>query len=55
MTLIQILTWALPAMIVLATAEALVLTFVARRPYNWRSWAASLTDALARDYSWARW
>ena len=50
MTLMPLLTWALPAVIVLATAEALVLTFVAHRPYNWRSWAASLTDALARDY-----
>ena len=55
MTLYTILIWALPAVIVLATLEALVLTFVARRTntsraYNWRSWAASVTDALARDY-----
>src|SRR5579872_491000 len=55
MTLYTILIWALPAVIVLATVEALVLTFVARlthsgRAYNWRSWAASVTDALARDY-----
>ncbi len=50
MTLFQILAWALPAVIGLATLEALVLTFVFKRPYNWRSWAASVTDALARDY-----
>jgi sterol desaturase/sphingolipid hydroxylase (fatty acid hydroxylase superfamily) len=50
MTLYTILAWALPAVIVLATLEALVLTFVARRAYNWRSWAASVTDALTRDY-----
>jgi sterol desaturase/sphingolipid hydroxylase (fatty acid hydroxylase superfamily) len=50
MTLYTILIWALPAVIVLATVEALVLTFVAKRAYNWRSWAASVTDALARDY-----
>jgi sterol desaturase/sphingolipid hydroxylase (fatty acid hydroxylase superfamily) len=50
MTLYTILIWALPAVIVLATLEALVLTFVAKRAYNWRSWAASVTDALARDY-----
>ena len=55
MTLYTLLIWALPAVIVLATVEALVLTFVARlthsgRAYNWRSWAASITDALARDY-----
>jgi sterol desaturase/sphingolipid hydroxylase (fatty acid hydroxylase superfamily) len=50
MTLYTILIWALPAVIVLATVEALVLTVVAKRAYNWRSWAASVTDALARDY-----
>ena len=50
MTLLTILTWSLPAVIVLATVEGLVLTFVARRPYDWRSWAASLTDAVVRDY-----
>jgi sterol desaturase/sphingolipid hydroxylase (fatty acid hydroxylase superfamily) len=50
MDLVKILTWALPAVIVLATLEALVLTLVARRPYHWRSYAASLIDALGREY-----
>jgi sterol desaturase/sphingolipid hydroxylase (fatty acid hydroxylase superfamily) len=49
-TLLTILTWALPTVIALATLEGLILTFVARRPYNWRSWAASATDALVREY-----
>ena len=50
MTLLTVLTWALPAVILLATLEGLVLTFVAKRSYDWRSWAASLTDALVREY-----
>ena len=50
MTLLTILTWALPTVIALATVEGLILTFVVRRPYNWRSWAASATDALVREY-----
>ena len=54
MTLLTILTWSLPAVIVLATVEGLVLTFVARRPYDWRSWAASLTDAWCGIISSAR-
>jgi sterol desaturase/sphingolipid hydroxylase (fatty acid hydroxylase superfamily) len=50
MTLFTVLQWSLPAVIALATAEALILRFVLRRPYNWRSWAASVTDATVRDY-----
>ena len=50
MTLFTILAWSLPAVIVLATVEGLVLTFVARRAYDWRSYAASVTDALVREY-----
>ncbi len=55
MTLLQtVLTWSLPAVIVLALIEGLVLTFLARRanqrPYDWRSSGLSLIDALAREY-----
>ena len=50
MELSKILVWSLPAVIVLAAVEALVLTVVLRRPYNWRSGAASLADALGREY-----
>ena len=50
MTLFTVLKWSLPAVIVFATVEALLLTFLARRPYNWRSYAASVTDALVREY-----
>jgi sterol desaturase/sphingolipid hydroxylase (fatty acid hydroxylase superfamily) len=39
----------LPAVIVLAVAEALVLAFW-RRAYDWRAALASLADALGRDY-----
>ena len=50
MILFTVLAWSLPAVIVLATVEGLVLTFVARRAYDWRSWAASATDAVVRQY-----
>ncbi len=51
MTIIQaILTYALPAVVVLAAIEAAVLAAVAGRPYDWRASLASLADALARDY-----
>ena len=50
MTLSTILAWSLPAVIALASLEGLVLTFVARRSYNWRSYAASVTDVLVREY-----
>ena len=40
----------LPTVIALATLEGLTLTFVLRRAYDWRSWAASATDALVREY-----
>jgi len=49
-TLSTVLAWSLPTVIALATVEGLILTFVARRAYDWRSWAASATDALVREY-----
>jgi sterol desaturase/sphingolipid hydroxylase (fatty acid hydroxylase superfamily) len=50
MTLVQILQFALPAVIVIATLEALVLAFAMRRRYNWRAYFASLADGLGRQY-----
>ncbi len=50
MTLLQILRFALPAVIVIATLEALVLAVAMRRAYNWRAYLASLADALGRQY-----
>jgi len=50
MTLFTVLAWSLPVVIGLATAEGLILTFVVRRAYDWRSYAASVTDALMREY-----
>jgi sterol desaturase/sphingolipid hydroxylase (fatty acid hydroxylase superfamily) len=50
MTLVQILEFALPAVIVIATLEALVLAFAMRQRYNWRAYFASLADALGRQY-----
>ncbi|MGC2083738.1 MAG: sterol desaturase family protein [Bradyrhizobium sp.] len=48
--LIQILKFALPAVIAIATMEAIVLAGVMRRSYNWRAYLASLADALGREY-----
>jgi sterol desaturase/sphingolipid hydroxylase (fatty acid hydroxylase superfamily) len=48
--LVTLLVWSLPAVLALALLEGLVLTFIARRPYDWRSWAASVTDLLVREY-----
>src|SRR5260370_18845797 len=39
-----------PVFIVLAAMEALVLAVGKKRPYNWRAAAASLVDALGREY-----
>ena len=50
MTLFTVLAWSLPAVIALATLEGLILTFVAGRAYDWWSYAASVTDALVREY-----
>jgi len=50
MTLVHILRFALPIVIVMATLEALVLAVVMRRGYNWRAYLASLADALGRQY-----
>ena len=48
--LIKVLQFALPAVIVIATLEGLVLALVMRRKYNWRAFLASLADALGRQY-----
>jgi sterol desaturase/sphingolipid hydroxylase (fatty acid hydroxylase superfamily) len=48
--LIQVLQFALPAVIVIATLEGIVLAAVMRRSYNWRAYLASLADALGRQY-----
>jgi sterol desaturase/sphingolipid hydroxylase (fatty acid hydroxylase superfamily) len=48
--LIQILKFALPGAIAIATLEALFLAFIMRRNYNWRAYFASLADALGREY-----
>jgi hypothetical protein len=48
--LIQVLQLALPAVIVIATLEGLILALVMRRDYNWRAYLASLADALGRQY-----
>jgi len=48
--LIQILQFALPAVILIAMLEGLVLALVMRRDYNWRACLASLADALGRQY-----
>ncbi len=44
-----ILYWSTPAVIVLATVEALVLWGV-RRQYDWRAYLASLADITVRQY-----
>jgi sterol desaturase/sphingolipid hydroxylase (fatty acid hydroxylase superfamily) len=49
-SLAQILTYSLPAVIVIATVEAVVLGFVMRRRYDWKAYLASLADALSRQY-----
>jgi hypothetical protein len=36
-TLFTVLAWSLPTVIALATLEGLILTFVVRRAYDWRS------------------
>jgi sterol desaturase/sphingolipid hydroxylase (fatty acid hydroxylase superfamily) len=48
--LIQVLQFALPAVIVIATLEGLVLAFVMRRGYDWHAWLASFADAIGRQY-----
>lgn len=48
--LVNILKFALPGAIAIATLEALFLAVVMRKNYNWRSYFASLADALGREY-----
>src|ERR1700742_437939 len=48
--LINILQFALPGAIAIATLEALFLALVMRKNYNWRAYFASLADALGREY-----
>ncbi len=50
MTLVPVLQFALPAVAVIATLEALVLAIAMRRRYSWRAYFASLADALGRQY-----
>lgn len=50
MTLFTILAWAPPALIAVATLEGAVLSLWAGRAYDWRAYAASLADFLAREY-----
>jgi hypothetical protein len=47
--LFNILFYATPVVIVLATIEAGVIAWIKRR-YNWRASLASLADALGREY-----
>lgn len=48
--LIDALVYSIPIVIAIATLEGLVLTFVAARTYDWRSYAASLADFLGREF-----
>jgi len=48
--LVQMLQFALPVVIAIATLEGFVLAVVMRRSYNWRAYFASLADALGRQY-----
>ena len=48
--LVNILKFALPGAIAIATLEALFLALVMRKNYNWRAYFASLADALGREY-----
>ena len=48
--LVNILKFALPGAIAIATLEALFLAVVMRKNYNWRAYFASLADALGREY-----
>jgi sterol desaturase/sphingolipid hydroxylase (fatty acid hydroxylase superfamily) len=48
--LVQVLQFALPGVIVIATLEGFVLAVVMRRSYDWRAYLASLADALGRQY-----
>jgi sterol desaturase/sphingolipid hydroxylase (fatty acid hydroxylase superfamily) len=45
-----VLVWSPPAVVALATAEGLVLTFIAKRAYNWKSYLSALVDLLVREY-----
>ena len=50
MSLPAILAWSPLAVTVLATIEGLVLTFVAKRAYNWKSYLSALTDFMVREH-----
>jgi sterol desaturase/sphingolipid hydroxylase (fatty acid hydroxylase superfamily) len=49
-TIHMILYWSAPAVIALATIEAMVLLIVRRGGYDWRAALASLADILVRQY-----
>ncbi len=46
----QVVLWLGLLVIVVATLEGLVKTWVLRTPYDWRAYAASLADAVARRF-----
>ena len=48
--ILNVLRFALPVVIAVATLEGLVLVIVMRHNYNWRAYFASLVDALGRQY-----
>ncbi|HUH85328.1 MAG TPA: sterol desaturase family protein [Stellaceae bacterium] len=48
--LFNALYYSTPVVIALAMAEAVVLAFLGKRPYNWRASLASIVDALGREY-----
>ncbi len=46
----HLLTYSIPAVILLATIEAFVLSWLRKGDYDWRSYFASMADALVRQY-----
>ena len=48
--LVQMLKFALPGVIAIATLEGIVIAVIMRRSYDWRAYLASLADALGREY-----
>ncbi|HEY1722093.1 MAG TPA: sterol desaturase family protein [Magnetospirillaceae bacterium] len=50
MSLGAILSWSPLVVTILATLEGLVLTFIAKRAYNWKSYLSALTDFMVREH-----
>lgn len=44
------LIYSVPILLAIATIEGLVMTFVLKRAYNWRAYAASIADFLGREF-----